>query len=133
MQSITTDRAPAAIGPYSQAILAGGFVFVSGQLPVDPRTEELVQGSIAEQERQAIHNVEAVLHAAGSDLDHVVKTSCFLVDMADFPAFNEEYARHFTGNPARECIEVAGLPKGAALELSVIAVHTDCASWSPQE
>ena len=121
MDRIETGNAPAAIGPYSQAIAAGGFVFASGQLPADPATGELVPGSIADQARRATANVAAVLEAAGTDLAHVVKTTCYLADLADFAEFNEEYARHFTGNPARECVQAAALPKGALVEISAIA------------
>ena len=122
MQIIATDNAPAAVGPYSQAIVANGFVFVSGQLPINPQTGELSQGSIAEQTRLVAVNIAAILEEAGSGLDKVVKTSCFLADLADFGAFNEEYANHFVSNPARECVQAAALPKGARLEVSVIAL-----------
>lgn len=121
MNTIATGRAPAAIGPYSQGAMAGGLVFVSGQLPADPTTGALEKGSVANQTRRAISNVAAILEAAGTDLAHVVKTTCFLADLRDFEEFNSEYARHFTGNPARECVQVAKLPKGATLEVSAIA------------
>ena len=121
MRLVETEGAPAAIGPYSQGTVAGGLVFVSGQLPVDPVTGELETGSAADQARRAISNVAAVLEAAGTDLAHVTKTTCFLENLGDFEEFNAEYALHFTGNPARECVEVAKLPKGARLEVSAIA------------
>lgn len=122
MQVIATPNAPAAVGPYSQAISANGFVFVSGQLPIDPQTGELSQGSVAEQTRLVADNIAAILEEAGSGLDKVVKTTCFLADLSDFAAFNGEYANHFTSKPARECVQAASLPKGARMEVSVIAL-----------
>jgi len=121
MQHIATEKAPAAIGPYTQAIATPGLVFVSGQLPADPTTGELVDGGIAAQTAQAAANVAAVLEAANTNLSHVVKTTCFLADLGDFAEFNAEYAKHFTGNPARECVQAAALPKGALVEISAIA------------
>ena len=121
MQHIATEKAPAAIGPYTQAIATAGLVFVSGQLPADPTTGELVDGGIAAQTAQAAANVAAVLEAANTNLSHVVKTTCFLADLGDFAEFNAEYAKHFTGNPARECVQAAALPKGAIVEISAIA------------
>ena len=121
MQHIATEKAPAAIGPYTQAIATAGLVFVSGQLPADPTTGELVDGGIAAQTAQAAANVAAVLEAANTNLSHVVKTTCFLADLGDFAEFNAEYAKHFTGNPARECVQAAALPKGALVEISAIA------------
>lgn len=121
MQHIATEKAPAAIGPYTQAIATAGLVFVSGQLPADPTTSELVDGGIAAQTAQAAANVAAVLEAANTNLSHVVKTTCFLADLGDFAEFNAEYAKHFTGNPARECVQAAALPKGALVEISAIA------------
>ena len=121
MDIIATTAAPAAIGPYSQAMALGNLVLVSGQIPIDPQTGDLVQGSIADQTRQVCANLSAILQAAGTDLAHALKTTCFLADMADFAEFNAEYALHFTGLPARECVQVAALPKGARVEVSVIA------------
>lgn len=121
MDVIHTSQAPAAIGPYSQAIRAGGMVYTSGQIPLDPVSGLLVEGGIREQALRAIENLAAVLNAAGSGLDRVVKTTCFLKNMGDFAAFNEVYAAHFTGNPARSCIEVSDLPKGALVEIEAIA------------
>lgn len=121
MRQIETSKAPAAIGPYSQAVEAAGLVFVSGQLPADPETGELVEAGIAAQTARAADNVAAVLEAAGADAEHVVKTTCFLADLGDFAEFNAEYARHFPSNPARECVQAAALPKGARVEISAIA------------
>ena len=121
MDIIHTTKAPAAIGPYSQAIRAGGMVYTSGQIPLDPQTGLMVEGGIQQQALRAIENLAAVLEAAGSGLDRVVKTTCFLKNMGDFAAFNEVYAAHFTGNPARSCIEVSALPKGALVEIEAIA------------
>ncbi|HEY2825013.1 MAG TPA: RidA family protein [Gemmatimonadales bacterium] len=121
---IHTDQAPKAIGPYSQALAFGDLVFTAGQVPFDPATMEIVQGSIAEQTERVLQNVRAVLKAAGSDLDHVLKTTVFLIDMADFPAMNEVYARHFGNHrPARSTVAVAGLPKGARVEIDTIALR----------
>lgn len=121
MQKIETKKAPSAIGPYSQGVVSGELVFVSGQLPADPETGALEIGSIAEQTKRAILNVAAILEAAGTDLAHVVKTTCFLDDLDAFAEFNAEYALHFTSDPARECVQAAKLPKGARLEISAIA------------
>lgn len=121
MDIIHTSKAPAAIGPYSQAIRAGGMVYTSGQIPLDPQSGLMVEGGIQQQALRAIENLAAVLEAAGSGLDRVVKTTCFLKNMSDFAAFNEVYAAHFTGNPARSCIEVSALPKGALVEIEAIA------------
>lgn len=117
---ISTDRAPAAVGPYSQAIRAGGFVFTSGQLGIDPATGELESGFEAQAER-AIKNVGEVLAAAGLTFADVAKTTCYLTDMSYFPAFNAVYARYFTGNPARSCVAAAALPKGALVEVEAVA------------
>ena len=128
LETITTDRAPAAVGPYSQAIRAGGFVFISGQLGINPETGELEQGLEAWVEH-ALENLGAVLDAAGTYYDNVVKTTCFLTDMAHFSAFNAIYARYFKGKPARSCVAVAELPKGGLVELEAIAVaRADTAS-----
>ena len=120
MKKIEANEAPSAIGPYSQGYIAGGFVFTSGQIPVDPATGEIPEG-IAAQAEQSCRNVEAILKAAGSDMSRVVKTTCFLTDMADFAAFNEVYAKHFTGKPARSCVAVKTLPKNVLCEIEAIA------------
>ncbi len=118
---IHTDRAPAAIGPYSQAVRSGSLLFVSGQIPLDPATGSLVAGGIMEQTDRVLHNLAAVVEAAGGTLAHVVKTSCFLADMNDFPIFNEVYGRFFPGEPpARETVQVARLPKDALVEISAV-------------
>ena len=120
---VSTPGAPKAIGPYSQAIGHGGLVYTAGQVALDPATMELVAGGVAEQADRALTNLTAVLAAAGSGLDRVIKTTVYLVDMADFGAMNEVYARHFgTHRPARSTVAVAGLPKGARVEIDVIAV-----------
>jgi 2-iminobutanoate/2-iminopropanoate deaminase len=121
MEIINTEKAPAALGPYSQAIEAQGFVFVSGQLGLNPETGELAEGVVA-QTTQALTNLKEVLEAANSGLDLVVKTTCFMADLADFAIFNTEYERLFPGKPARECVQAAALPKGALVEVSAIAV-----------
>ena len=119
MEKVTTDKAPAAVGPYSQAIVSGGLVFASGQLGISPKGK--AGADIAAQTAQAIENLAAVLTAAGSDLAHVVKTTCFLADIADFAAFNAVYEEYFTGKPARSLIEAAALPKGSLVEIEAIA------------
>ena len=121
MKAIATTKAPAAVGPYSQAILADGFLFASGQIPIDPATGSLVEGDITVQTRQVAKNIQAVLAAAGMDFSNVVKTSCFLADMGDFQAFNEEYAKWFVSRPARSCVAVKTLPKNAKVEVEIIA------------
>ena len=121
MEKIETAKAPAAIGPYSQAIASGSLIYTSGQIPLVPETGEFVQGGIQEQTEQVIKNLAAVLEAAGSDLTKVVKTTCFLQNMSDFAAFNEVYEKHFTGKPARSCVAAAALPKGALVEIEVTA------------
>lgn len=119
---IATTNAPAAIGPYSQGIAGNGLVFVSGQLPVDPKTGVIPEG-IEAQSRQSLENVKAVLEAAGSSTAQVVKTTCFLADIADFAAFNKVYAEYFPEKaPARSCFQVAAIPKGAKLEVEAIAL-----------
>ena len=118
---ISTDKAPGAIGPYSQAFEINGVVYTSGQLPVDPASGEMPEG-IAAQVRQSCENVKAILEAAGSGCDKVFKTTCFLADMDDFAAFNEVYAGYFTSKPARSCVAVKKLPKGALCEIEAIAV-----------
>lgn len=118
---VQTNNAPAAIGPYSQAVCAGDLVFTSGQIPLDPETGALSGENITEQTHRVCKNLEAVLSAAGSSLKRAVKTTCFLSDMADFAAFNEVYAQYFTEKPARSCVAVKELPKGALVEVEVIA------------
>ena len=121
---IATTNAPSAIGPYSQAVDCGAFLITSGQVPYDPATGEFVPGGIAEQTRQSLTNVKAILEAAGLTMDHVVKTTVFLQDMGDFAAMNAVYAEFFTeGNyPARSAVEVAKLPKGALVEIEAICL-----------
>ena len=121
MKVIHTDLAPAAIGPYSQAIVSGGFVFTAGQGGIDPATGDLVSDSVVEQAEQVTRNLAAVLEAAGSSFEKAVKTTCFLADMGDFGAFNEVYGRYFTGKPARSCVAVKTLPKNMLCEVEVIA------------
>lgn len=125
-QRVQTDNAPAAIGPYSQAIKANGFVFVSGQVGFDPKTGEFVPGGVAEQTEQVLKNVSAVLEAAGSSLDQVVKTTVFLADMKEFSAMNEVYARFFSEPPpARATVAAAGLPRDARVEIEVVALVSE--------
>ena len=120
MKIIATNNAPGAIGPYSQGCIAGGFVYTSGQIPVDPATGAIPQG-IAAQTEQSCKNVGAILEAAGCSYANVVKTTCFLAEIADFAAFNEVYARYFTSKPARSCVAVKDLPKGVLCEIEAIA------------
>ena len=120
-RKIQTDKAPAAIGPYSQAIMVGDLVFTSGQIPLNPETGLLEGRTVTEQTHRVCKNLDAVLAAAGSSLKNAVKTVCFLSDMADFGAFNEVYAQYFTEKPARSCVAVKDLPKGALVEVEVIA------------
>ena len=120
---IKTEGAPAAIGPYSQAVRANGFIFASGQIPLDPKTGEFVAGGVAEQTEQVMRNLTAVLEAAGSGLNRIVKTTVFLADMNDFAAMNEIYGRYFTENPpARATVEAARLPRDARVEIEAIAL-----------
>jgi 2-iminobutanoate/2-iminopropanoate deaminase len=122
-QRVATDAAPRAIGPYSQAIEAGGFVFTSGQIPTDPKTGEFVAGGISEQTEQVLKNLSEVLKAAGCGLEDVVKTTVFLADMDDFAAMNETYGRYFVSDPpARSTVQAARLPRDARVEIDVIAV-----------
>ena len=121
-KTISTPNAPAAIGPYSQAILCGNMLYTSGQIPLDPATGLVVGDNIREQAEQVMKNLSAVLSAAGTSFDNAVKTTCFLADMADFAAFNEVYAAYFTSNPARSCVAVKTLPKGVLVEVEVIAL-----------
>ena len=122
--ALHTDKAPAAIGPYSQGIQAGNTIYVSGQIPIDPATGSLVEGDITAQTRQSLTNVKAVVEAAGLTMDHVAKTTVFLQNMADFAAMNAVYAEFFTeGNyPARSAVEVGALPKGALVEIETICI-----------
>ena len=122
-RTVATEEAPKAIGPYSQAIVAGGFVFASGQIPLDPSTGEFVAGGVAEQTGQVLRNLSKVLEAAGTGLAGVVKTTVFLADMNDFAAMNEVYASFFPDSPpARSTVQAAGLPRGARVEIDAIAL-----------
>lgn len=126
MKAIHTTQAPAAIGPYSQAIEVNGFVFASGQIPINPATGEFVEGGIQEQTRQALTNASNILKQAGTDLGHVVKTTVFLSSITDFAAMNEIYAQFFTEPyPARSAVAVKDLPKGALVEVEVLAVKPE--------
>ncbi len=119
---IQTNKAPAAIGPYSQAVRVGNLVFTSGQIPLDPESGVIVGDDIAQQAHQVCKNLREVLNAAGSSLENVVKTTCFLADMKDFAAFNEVYGQYFSEKPARSCVAVKELPKGALVEVEVVGV-----------
>lgn len=120
---VRTDNAPAAIGPYSQAVIAGNLVFCSGQIPIDPATGQMVAGAVADEAHQVMENLRAVLEAAGSGLDRIVKATIFLTDLADFGVVNEVYGGYFAGDPpARACVEVAALPKGARVEVEAVAL-----------
>lgn len=121
LEIISTEKAPAAIGPYSQAVKAGGFLFLSGVMPIDPAANALVESEITAQAGQIMKNVDAVLTAAGYSAADVVKTTCFLSDIGNFAAFNKVYGEYFTGKPARSCIAAKDLPKGALVEVEVIA------------
>ncbi len=121
MEKIFTDKAPAAIGPYSQAMVIGNLVYTSGQIPINPKTNNIDASDIETQTEQVCKNLSAVLDAAGSSLESVIKTTCFLSDMADFAAFNSVYAKYFTGCPARSCVAVKALPKGSLVEIEAIA------------
>ena len=120
-----TKHAPAAIGPYSQATVVGDIIFTSGQIPLDPETGLMVGQTIEEQTHRACQNLQAVLSAAGSSLTDVLKTVCFLSDMADFAAFNQVYAQYFTDKPARSCVAVKALPKGALVEIEAVAKKSE--------
>ena len=120
MQKISTSGAPAAIGPYSQAVISGSFCFVSGQIPVNP-ADGTIPGGIAAQTEQSCRNAAAILEAAGTSIEKAVKTTCFIADMDDFSAFNSVYENFFTGRPARSCVAVKDLPKGVLCEIEVIA------------
>lgn len=122
MKIVSTNNAPGAIGPYSQAVIAGGMVYTSGQIAIDPATGNMVEGGVREQTEQVCKNVKALLEAAGTSIEKVVKTTCFLADMADFAAFNEIYAGYFTGKPARSCVAAKTLPKGALVEVDTVCL-----------
>lgn len=124
MRVVKTDAAPAAVGPYSQAVIVGDMVFVSGQIPIDPKTGEIVGGDITRQTHQALKNLAAVLEAAGSSLERVVKVTLYITNIADFPAVNKVYEGYFKGEilPARACVEVSALPKGAMVEVEAIGL-----------
>lgn len=121
LTKVSTDKAPAAIGPYSQGIIAGDFLFASGQIPIDPATGDIKGSNIDEQAEQVMKNVGAILAQAGTDYANVVKTTCFLADMADFAAFNAVYEKYFTQKPARSCVAVKQLPKDVLCEVEVTA------------
>lgn len=121
MKTIHTDKAPAAVGPYSQAKVSGGFLFASGQVPIVPATGKVIEGGIEEQATQVMKNISAVLDEAGTSFDKVVKTTCFLANMSDFQAFNGVYAEYFTSKPARSCVAVKDLPLGVLCEVEIIA------------
>ncbi|MBD5549985.1 MAG: RidA family protein [Lachnospiraceae bacterium] len=122
MKKITTDKAPAAIGPYSQGIIANGFLFASGQIPIDPATGEIKGADITQQAELVMKNIGEILKEAGTTYENVVKTTCFLADMADFGAFNAVYEKYFTGKPARSCVAVRELPKNVLCEVEVISL-----------
>ncbi len=120
LKKISTKKAPAAIGPYSQGIIADNFLFASGQIPIIPETGEIAEGDITVQAEQVMKNVQAILEEAGTTFEKVVKTTCFLADMNDFGAFNEVYGRYFTEKPARSCVAVKTLPKNVLCEVEII-------------
>lgn len=122
MKYVSTDKAPAAIGPYSQGIIVNGMLYASGQIPIIPSTGAIAEGDITVQATQSIENVGEILKEAGTDFAHVVKTTCFLADMNDFAAFNAVYEKYFTGKPARSCVAVKQLPKNVLCEVEVIAL-----------
>jgi len=121
MNIVQTNAAPAAIGPYSQAIISGNLVFTSGQIPLSPENGQVIGSSITEQAEQVIKNIKGVLEASGSSIEKVIKTTCFLADMGDFAAFNEVYAKYFTGKPARSAVAVKQLPRSVLVEIETIA------------
>lgn len=125
IEKVYTKNAPEAIGPYSQAIKVGNLVFTSGQIPLDPQTGEMIGQNITEQAHRVCQNLKGVLEASGSSLENAVKTVCFLSDINNFAAFNAVYAEYFVNKPARSCVEVKGLPKGALVEVEVIAEVND--------
>lgn len=122
LTKVATTKAPAAIGPYSQGIIANGFLFASGQIPIIPETGAIAEGDITVQAQQVMKNVGEILKEAGADYESVVKTTCFLAEMSDFAAFNSIYEKYFTGKPARSCVAVKQLPKDVLCEVEVIAV-----------
>lgn len=122
MKTISTTKAPAAIGPYSQGLIVNGLLYTSGQIPLDPVSGLVVEGGINEQTLQVMKNLEAIFNEANTNFEHVVKTTCFLADMSHFGAFNEIYAKYFTSKPARSCVAVRELPKGVLVEVEAIAV-----------
>ena len=121
IEYIVTDKAPAAIGPYSQAIKAGGFLYASGQIPINPVTGQIDTTTIEDQTERVCQNIGEILKAAGTDYEHVIKTTCFLAEMGDFEAFNGVYEKYFTGKPARSCVAVKKLPKDVLCEVEVVA------------
>lgn len=121
LKTISTDKAPAAIGPYSQGVVTGNIVFTSGQIAIDPATGNIVGTTIEEQTEQVMKNLQAILAAAGTDMTKAVKTTCFLANMSDFAAFNDIYGKYFTTKPARSCVAVKDLPKAVLCEVEVIA------------
>ena len=121
MEKVFTELAPAAIGPYSQAMKVGNLVYTSGQIPIDPKSGNVEAADITGQTEQVMQNLKAVLESAGSSMEKAVKTLCFLTDMGNFAAFNEVYAKYFTGKPARSCVAVSALPKGVLVEVEVVA------------
>lgn len=121
LKKVATDKAPSAIGPYSQAVICGTMVFTSGQIPINPKTGTVEAQTITEQTEQVMKNLQAVLEEAGSGFEKAVKTTCFLADINDFSAFNEVYGKYFTTKPARSCVAVKDLPKGVKVEVEVIA------------
>jgi len=121
MKKIATEKAPQAIGPYSQAVIVGNLVYTSGQIAIDPEVGDIVEKDVKGQTEQVMKNLGAVLEAAGSSYEKAVKTTCFLADIADFASFNEIYGKYFTEKPARSCVAVRDLPKGALVEVEVIA------------
>ena len=121
ISKVSTDKAPAAIGPYSQGVVANGFVFTSGQIAIDPATGSVVSGGVKEQTEQVMKNLGAVLEAAGASFESAVKVTCFLSDMSYFAEFNEVYARYFVGSPARSCVAVRGLPRDVLVEVEAVA------------
>lgn len=122
LKKVATKKAPGAIGPYSQAVICGEMLYTSGQIPLDSESGVMVEGDIKVQTDRVMNNLKAVLEEAGTSFDNVVKTTCFLADMNDFAAFNEVYAKHITSAPARSCVAVKSLPKGALVEVEVVAV-----------
>ena len=121
MKVVETTKAPSAIGPYSQAVVTGGFIFTSGQIPLVPETGLIVEGGIKEQTEQVIKNIKAILLSAGSSIEKVIKTTCYLKNIDDFSDFNSVYSQHFISKPARSCVEVAAIPKNALVEIEVVA------------